>query len=242
MIVWENLLVRSWNSPATATSSCDGELVGAGFEGLHVFDISDPSDPDLVGSVGDGRSAEPGDDRQRLRRWAVRGDRRGWGRRPRRPPGSPGTVVSPTTASARWRTDRRLRVVLDSPPVRSRWLTAARATSAQGAQRAGRRRHGRHRRQQRARDSRSRWAAPCWTPGHDLRRDGLAGGRRHDQVAACRSATIRATPGSAADPPATGVPDLANDRLLVYNSSSAGGTCDFFEIVEVPLDDPASAG
>ncbi|MGH3029128.1 MAG: hypothetical protein ACRDMW_11305, partial [Gaiellaceae bacterium] len=40
---------------------------------------------------------------------------------------------------------------------------------------------------------------------------------------------------------ATGVPDLANGRLLVYNSSSAGGTCDCFEIVEVPLDDPASA-
>jgi hypothetical protein len=29
VIVWENLLVRSWNSPATATSSCDGDLVGA---------------------------------------------------------------------------------------------------------------------------------------------------------------------------------------------------------------------
>jgi hypothetical protein len=40
---------------------------------------------------------------------------------------------------------------------------------------------------------------------------------------------------------ATGVPDLANNRLLVYNSSSAGGVCDFFEIVEVPLDDPGSA-
>src|SRR5688572_17865931 len=51
VIVWENLLVRSWNSPAGATSSCDGQLVGLGFEGLHVLDISDPSDPDLVGSV-----------------------------------------------------------------------------------------------------------------------------------------------------------------------------------------------
>jgi hypothetical protein len=51
VIVWDDLLVRSWNSPATATSSCDGELVGLGFEGLHVFDVSDPSDPDLVGSV-----------------------------------------------------------------------------------------------------------------------------------------------------------------------------------------------
>lgn len=40
---------------------------------------------------------------------------------------------------------------------------------------------------------------------------------------------------------ATGVPDLANGRLLVYNSSSAGNVCDFFEIVEVPLDDPGSA-
>jgi hypothetical protein len=51
VIVWGDLLVRSWNSPATATSSCDGELVGAGFEGLHVFDVSNPADPDLVGSV-----------------------------------------------------------------------------------------------------------------------------------------------------------------------------------------------
>ncbi len=45
VIIWENILVRSWNSPATATSSCDGELVGAGFEGLHIFDISNPADP-----------------------------------------------------------------------------------------------------------------------------------------------------------------------------------------------------
>src|ERR687895_269332 len=51
VIVWENLLVRSWNSPATAASSCDGQLVGAGFEGLHVFDISRPKDPTLVASV-----------------------------------------------------------------------------------------------------------------------------------------------------------------------------------------------
>jgi hypothetical protein len=37
------------------------------------------------------------------------------------------------------------------------------------------------------------------------------------------------------------VPDLENDRVLVYNSSSAGGICDFFEVVEVPLDDPGGA-
>src|SRR6266511_2665197 len=41
VMVWENLLTRT----------CDGQLVGAGFEGLHIFDVSNPSDPTLVGSV-----------------------------------------------------------------------------------------------------------------------------------------------------------------------------------------------
>ena len=35
-------------------------------------------------------------------------------------------------------------------------------------------------------------------------------------------------------------PDLANDRLLIYNSGSSG-SCPGIDIVEVPLDDPASA-
>ncbi|MDQ3991688.1 MAG: hypothetical protein M3245_05200, partial [Actinomycetota bacterium] len=34
--------------------------------------------------------------------------------------------------------------------------------------------------------------------------------------------------------PATGVPDPANNRLLVYNGAS-DGTCPYFEIIEVPL-------
>lgn len=51
VIVWDDVLVRSWNSPASGTQECDGSTVPAGFEGLHVFDISDLSDPVLVGSV-----------------------------------------------------------------------------------------------------------------------------------------------------------------------------------------------
>lgn len=55
VIVWGNILVRSWNSPAPAGATCDGEPVLPGvfgaWEGLHVFDISDPTDPDLVASV-----------------------------------------------------------------------------------------------------------------------------------------------------------------------------------------------
>jgi hypothetical protein len=51
VLVWENLLIRSWNSPAPAGASCDGQPVPTGFEGLHVFDISNKLDPQLVGSV-----------------------------------------------------------------------------------------------------------------------------------------------------------------------------------------------
>ena len=51
IVVWENILVRSWNAPAPAGRLCEGESVPVGFEGFHVFDISDPSDPTLVGSL-----------------------------------------------------------------------------------------------------------------------------------------------------------------------------------------------
>jgi len=51
VVVWDDILVRTWDAPAGATATCDGEPVPAGFEGLHVFDISDVSDPVLVGSV-----------------------------------------------------------------------------------------------------------------------------------------------------------------------------------------------
>jgi len=51
VLVWEDVLVRSWNSPAPIGTTCDGQPVPLGFEGLHVFDISDVADPVLIGSV-----------------------------------------------------------------------------------------------------------------------------------------------------------------------------------------------
>ena len=60
IVVWENVLVRSWNSPASGSSECGGLAVPVGFEGLHIFDISDLSDPVLVGSVDLGSGAIPG--------------------------------------------------------------------------------------------------------------------------------------------------------------------------------------
>jgi len=46
-----DILVRSWNSKKATARLCDGQTVPAGWEGVHVFDISDIEDPALVASV-----------------------------------------------------------------------------------------------------------------------------------------------------------------------------------------------
>jgi LVIVD repeat len=60
IVVWENILVRSWNSPAPGPTpefpgdpavTCDGQPVPPGWEGVHVFDISNKADPQLLASV-----------------------------------------------------------------------------------------------------------------------------------------------------------------------------------------------
>jgi hypothetical protein len=45
VIVYENILIRSWDAPASASSTCAGQAVGQGFEGIHIFDITDPVNP-----------------------------------------------------------------------------------------------------------------------------------------------------------------------------------------------------
>jgi len=51
LVVWNNILVRSWNSPKTVDRTCLGETVPAFWEGVHVFDITDPTSPTLEASV-----------------------------------------------------------------------------------------------------------------------------------------------------------------------------------------------
>jgi hypothetical protein len=52
VIVWGNLVIRSWNSPAPAAGSHCGDMpVAPGEEGIHVIDISDPQNPDVVAFV-----------------------------------------------------------------------------------------------------------------------------------------------------------------------------------------------
>jgi uncharacterized repeat protein (TIGR01451 family) len=56
LVVWGNILVRSWNSGASPSATCDGQqivppLPDTSWEGLHVFDISNELNPALVASV-----------------------------------------------------------------------------------------------------------------------------------------------------------------------------------------------
>ena len=51
IVVWEDILVRAWNSPAPAGRFCDGQPVPTGFEGVHVFDVSNRADPVLLTAV-----------------------------------------------------------------------------------------------------------------------------------------------------------------------------------------------
>ncbi len=51
VVVWDHILVRSWNTKRGDDRACGGTTVPAGFEGVHVWDISDPANPALVGSL-----------------------------------------------------------------------------------------------------------------------------------------------------------------------------------------------
>jgi hypothetical protein len=242
VIVWEDLLVRSWNSPATATSSCDGELVGEGFEGLHVFDISNPSDPDLIGTVkldglpnlvtiNNGPAAGT---------YGASGAAFG-------PPPPPGGLTGPVVAVNDGVSGTPGGTVTDgcepyTLPAGSIALVdrgfCTFVVKASRAQAAGA----------------SALIVANNAPGTPTTMGGTDPTITIPSVMVSQAngATIRAgLPATATitrnpDPgcgshTATGVPDLANNRLLVYNSSSAGGSCDFFEIVEVPLANPAAA-
>ena len=248
VIVWEDLLVRSWNSPATATSSCDGQLVGAGFEGLHIFDISDPSDPDLVGSVPLAAfGALP--HRVTIASGPAAGtypaSGAAWGTPPTlagltgnvvavddgvigagTPPGTLTDGCEPFTvpAGSIALVDRGFCGFV----VKAANAQAAGASAIIVANNVA--------------------GAPITMGGADPNVTITGVMVSQADGAAIRAgglpvgATIARNPDfGCGSHTATGVPDLENDRLLVYNSSSAGGSCDFFEIVEVPVDDPGSA-
>jgi hypothetical protein len=51
IVVWRDVLVRSWNSPKDQPRPCDGTTVPARWEGVHVWDISNRRDPVLVGEI-----------------------------------------------------------------------------------------------------------------------------------------------------------------------------------------------
>jgi len=62
VFVWDDLLVYARNSPAGAGVTCDGIPTPVGFEGIHLWDVSDPLNPFLVHSVDISASSElPGE-------------------------------------------------------------------------------------------------------------------------------------------------------------------------------------
>jgi PA domain/LVIVD repeat len=240
VIVWGNLLVRSWNSPATATSSCDGELVGLGFEGLHVFDISNPSDPDLVGSVA--MDGLPG--LVTINSGAAAGTYEAAGAQ-----FGPALTAAGLTGAIVLANDG-VGTTTDACQPLVGFPAGAIALVDRGTCEFG----------FKALTAQNAGATAVIVannaPGIPITMGPGAVGNQVTipavHVSQSDGATIKAglpTTGTVSRNPefgcgshtATGVPDLENGRLLVYNSSSAGGVCDFFEIVEVPLDDPASA-
>jgi hypothetical protein len=245
VVVWDDILVRSWNTPATATSSCDGQLVGEGFEGLHVFDISNPRDPDLVAQVpldelpntvtinqpssaagtyeATGAAFGPAPTAAGFSGnvVAVNDGVAGAGT----PPGTVTDGCEPYTVPA------------GSIALVDRGFCGF-VVKAAIAQAAGA----------------GAMIVANNAPGPPITMGGADPTVTIPSVMVSQADgnTIRAglpASGTIASNPergcgshtATGVPDRRNDRLLVYNSSSAGGICDFFEIIEVPLDDPEDA-
>jgi PA domain len=247
VIVWDDILVRSWNSPAQATSSCDGQLVGQGFEGLHVFDISDLRDPELVASV----PLVPDNPTDLPRRVTVNSGPAA-GQYPATGAefgeslteqgltgniiavndgvvGTPGGTV--TDGCEAYTVPAGSIALVD----RGFCPFVVKAAVAQAAGAGG-------------------MIVANNAPGNPITMGGADPNVTISSVMVSQAngATIRAglpanatlsrTPGfGCGSHTATGVPDRRNDRLLVYNSSSAGGACDFFEIIEVPFDDPEDA-
>jgi PA domain/LVIVD repeat len=241
VVVWDDILVRSWNSPATATSTCDGQLVGLGFEGLHVFDISNPRDPDLVAQIGlDGLPNLVTINAPSSAAGAYEAAGAAFGPAPTAA-GLSGNIVLAndgvgTTTDAceplvgfpsgaiavvdRGGCEFGFKALMAQQAGASAVIVANNAPGIPGTMGAG-------------------------AVGGQVTIPAV-------QVSQADGATIKAgLPASGTisrnaefgcgSHTATGVPDRRNDRLLVYNSPSAGGTCDFFEIVEVPLDDPEDA-
>ncbi len=48
VVVYGNILVRSWDSAAGSTAMCAGRSVPQGFEGVHIWNISNPAAPEYI--------------------------------------------------------------------------------------------------------------------------------------------------------------------------------------------------
>jgi hypothetical protein len=239
VVVWDDILVRTWDAPADTNDTCDGQLVGEGFEGLHVFDISRLSDPRLVAQVGlDGLPSLLTINAPSTAAGTYEANGAQFG-----PPaaGLSGNIVLANDGVGTTTDACQPLVGFPAGAIavvdRGTCEFGFKALTAQQAGASG-------------------VIVANNAPGIPIiMGPGAVGGQvtiPAVHVSQADGATIKAglpASGSIAanadfgcgSHTASGVRDRRNDRLLVYNSNSAGGVCDFFEIVEVPLDDPEDA-
>jgi hypothetical protein len=48
VVVWDDILVRSWDAPRGTAQRCGEVVTPAGQEGVHIFDIGDPTNPEAL--------------------------------------------------------------------------------------------------------------------------------------------------------------------------------------------------
>jgi hypothetical protein len=51
IVVWRDILVRAWNTKRPEPRRCDNSIVQPNFEGVHIFDIGNIRDPELIGEL-----------------------------------------------------------------------------------------------------------------------------------------------------------------------------------------------
>jgi hypothetical protein len=243
VVVWKDILVRTWDADADANDTCDGQLVGEGFEGLHVFDISNLSDPRLVAQVDLGELPNLVTIASGSAAGTYEAAGAAFGPAPTAaglsgnivlvndgvngagtPPGTMTDGCEPFTVPAG-------SIALVDRGFCNFVVKGANA-QASGA---------------------SAMIVADNQPGFPATMTGTnpaitipsvrvsqADGNRI-KAGLPASATIAANPEKGCGShTATGVPDHRNDRLLIYNNNS-GSDCPFFEVVEVPFENPEDA-
>jgi hypothetical protein len=240
VIIWEDLLVRTWDAPASDTATCGGAPVKAGFEGLHLFDVSNPAVPTLIDSIPlVGGVVTVG-------ATEFNGAAAQFGPKPSDTPvtgdleivnDNSGTVTDACQALVGFTAGNI--ALIDRDPTPSTGTACTAAVQVKNAQDAGAVAAIVIRTTAGGAGNLTPFDATVTIPAlHVTQNSGTA-----LKAAAGTEASLTADPSGPGIPgcgshTATGVPDVANDRLLVYNGGS-NTICPSMDLIDIPLSAPA---